>query len=185
MLHAVVFGHWFGETGLGFGSGLRWLHNPCGKDPGGPFSQHSKHTTMGSYEPGAPKAVTSSGGRGWELAQSHELEAETAHFSAHWCPAALVASRGPRHVPAILGWGKGHGPHPETWGETKLRPYTGTHLGFRKHKDLSLPLDATHPGQDQGNEMETVTHATSPAHAWAQTSGTKTSGRISPSGKFC
>lgn len=30
---------------------------------------------------------------------------------------------------------------------------------FRKHKDLRLPLDATHPGQDQGNEMEMVAHA--------------------------
>lgn len=101
------------------------------------------------------------GGHGWELTLSHKLEAGTARFSAHWCPAALVAGRGPSWVPTILGRGEGHGPCP---GKDKAETLQVNQppAGFMKHKNLRLPLDATHPGQDQGNEMEMVTYAIVP-----------------------
>lgn len=60
------------------------------------------------------------------------------------------------------GEGEGHIPCPETWrdkAETLQRNTPRLELG--KHKDLRLPLGATHLGQDQGKEMENVTHAMS------------------------
>lgn len=60
------------------------------------------------------------------------------------------------------GEGEGHIPCPETWRDKAETLQRNTPpLGLGKHKDLRLPLGATHLGQDQGKEMENVTHAMS------------------------
>lgn len=65
-------------------------------------------------------------------------------------------------APHHHGEGEGHIPCPETWREkADTLPRNTPPPGLRKHKDLRLPLGATHLVQDQGKEMENVTHAMS------------------------
>lgn len=137
-----------------------------------PLSQHTEQTT----ELCTPNAATSLGDvdgnlcrvRSWrpELPVSVPTGAQLLWWQAE-VPASTLLS---------WGWGK------DTvltlkpgWDKTETYQGNPPLPGFRKHKDLNLLLDATRLGQDEGNEMEMVTHA----HAWAQTSH-----RTSPSGTF-
>lgn len=112
---------------------------------------------MDFYKLGSHKAVTS-------LDRSLGSQAGCRSCLFQCLPVPSCSRGRQRSQPGLHGPGEGEG-HilcPETWrnkAETLQRNTPPP--GLRKHKDLRLPLGTTHLGQDQGKDMENVTHAMS------------------------